>query len=95
MAQRQRLQSNKALDSRWMRNLETSEKEKFEQALRHDTLVLGRLLEILTEEYNVLNTQEENDSQFDNPNWQFRTAYRNGQKSQLNKVMTLLNFLKE
>lgn len=82
-------------DSRWTRHLPKDEAKKFEEAVRHDTLVLGRLLAILEEEYATLERQEESESQFDNPNWQFLIAYRNGQKSQLSKVATLLKFLKE
>jgi len=84
-----------SLDSRWLRNVEPDKKAKFEQALRNDTLVLGRLLEILEEEYANFQGQEENESQFDNPNWQFKIAYRAGLRAQLKRVMTLLNFLKE
>lgn len=84
-----------SLDSRWLRNVESDKKAKFEQALRNDTLVLGRLLEILEEEYITAERQEENETQFDNPNWQFKIAYRAGLRAQLKRVMTLLNFLKE
>ena len=84
-----------SLDSRWLRNVEPDKKAKFEQALRNDTLVLGRLLEILEEEYANSQGQEENESQFDNPNWQFKVAYRAGLRAQLKRVVTLLSFLKE
>lgn len=84
-----------SLDSRWLKNVEPDRKAKFEQALRNDTLVLGRLLEILEEEYITAERQEENETQFDNPNWQFKIAYRAGLRAQLKRVMTLLNFLKE
>jgi hypothetical protein len=82
-------------DSRWLRHLPKDEHEKFEQAVRHDTLVLGRLLAILEDELKSLERSEETEAQFDNPNWQYKIAYRSGLKSQLNKVMTLLNFIKE
>lgn len=83
------------LDSRWMRHLSTGDKAKFEQALRNDTLVLGRLLAILEEEVASLDRQEEAEAQFDNPNWHELTAFRFGQRNSLKRVMTLLNFLKE
>lgn len=84
-----------SLDSRWLRKVEPDKKAKFEQALRNDTLVLGRLLEILEEEHANFQAQEETEAQFDNPNWQFKVAYRAGQRAELKRVMTLLNFLKE
>ncbi len=83
------------LDSRWVRHLPRDEQEKFEQAVRHDTLVLGRLLAILEDELAALERSEETEAQFDNPNWQYKIAYRAGLRAQLNKVATLLNFLKE
>lgn len=78
-----------------MRHLEPEDRNKFEQALRNDTLVLGRLLAILEEEYLTMTKKEELESQFDNPNWQYKIAYQNGQKAYAQKVMTLLNFIKE
>ncbi len=89
------MSDNQVLDSRWTRHLGPNDKTKFEQALRNDTLVLGRLLAILEEEYAIYLKQEELESQFDNPNWQYKIAYRSGLKAYLQRVMTLLNFLKK
>lgn len=83
------------LDSRWLRHLPADDKAKFDQAIRHDTLVLGRLLVILEEELASIDRFEESESQFDNPNWQYQIAFKSGQRNQLKRVMTLLNFLKE
>lgn len=84
-----------ALDSRWLRDVDKADKAKFEQAIRNDTLVLGRLLAILENELDVSERIEESEAQFDNPNWQYLVAYRAGQRNQLKKVMTLLSFIKE
>lgn len=85
-----------ALDSRWLRHLtDKNERNKFEDAVRNDTLVLGRLLAILREEYATLERQEESEAQFDNPNWSQLVAYRAGLRAQIKRVETLLNFLKE
>lgn len=88
--------SYRPLDNRWIKHLtDKNDKARFEEAVRHDTLVLGRLLAILKEEYNTLERQEESEAQFDNPNWEALTAYRSGLRSQIKRVMTLLNFLED
>lgn len=83
------------LDIRWAKHLEPDDKEKFVQAVRHDTLVLGRLLAILEEELASLERQETTENSFDNPNWPYKQAFSNGQKNGIKKVVTLLNFLKD
>lgn len=68
--------------------------DKFKQAFYSDTLVLGRLLEILQSEYDGMSNFEETDAQFDNPNWQYKIAFKNGERARLRKIMSLLD-LKE
>ena len=83
------------LDSRWTRHLEPANVDKFRQALVNDTLVLGRLLAIIEDMELEIDRVETSEKTFDNPNWQYQAAYRFGQRSQLNKVKALLNFLKD
>lgn len=83
------------LDSRWTRHLEPDQAEKFRQALVNDTLVLGRLSAILADMEAALDRSDVSESDFDNPNWQYKIAFRNGQRNQLNAVKTLLQFLKD
>lgn len=78
----------------WTRHLKDPKKKKdFEQYLRNDTLVLGRLQEILKERYKDLEYSEERDSDYDSPSWAYKQAHRNGYKTALNFVNDLLKFL--
>lgn len=83
------------MDSRWLRHLDPDQAEKFKQALVNDTIVLGRLSAILEDMEESLNRADSSEKDFDNPNWQYRIAFRNGQRNQLNAVKSLLTFLKE
>lgn len=81
------------LNSLWMRHLPDDRKEGFEKALRHDTLVLGRLMAIIKEAEDQIDYTEVRSDQFDNPNWALKTAYQNGRRSGLKYIKDLLNFL--
>lgn len=83
------------LDSRWLKGIEPEDRATFEQALRTSTLVLGRLLAILEDEYANILRQEETESSLSNPNWSNQLAYRIGERARLNKTIALLKFLKE
>lgn len=83
------------LDSRWLRKEEPEHKKKFEQALLNDTLVLGRLYEILEDMQNEVERQGYTEKDFDNPNWAHKVAFRNGQTSAITKVLALLSFIKD
>ena len=83
------------LDSRWTRHLEPDQIEKFKQALLNDTLVLGRLYAILEEIQDKYNRLDMSEKDFDTPNWEYRTAFRNGQKSQLNEIKALISFIRD
>ena len=78
----------------WTDNLKTEdEKERFEQALRNDTLVLGRLQEILDIKLTELESQETKFEDYKDPSWAYKQAHRNGYKSGLKFVEDLLSFL--
>lgn len=83
------------LDSRWLREASKEDKANLENAIRNDSFVLGRLLAILENEYETAQRMDDNEAQFENPNWQYVSAYRAGQRNQLKKVLSLLSFLKE
>jgi len=83
------------LDSRWTRHLEPEAVDKFRQALVSDTLILGRLYAIIEDMEAELDRSEVSEKSFDNPNWQYQTAFRFGQRAELLKIKSLLNFIKE
>lgn len=78
----------------WIRHLPQGrlENKDFEAAVRNSTIALGRLREILQEEINSLDKSETSDSQFSDPNWSHKQAYRNGQRSKLRYILSILEF---
>ena len=80
---------------RWTQHLKTEEqKERFLQALRNDTLVLGRLKDILEEDLESFNRKEVRSDSYDSPSWAFQQAHYNGVRQQLLALQDLLSFLK-
>jgi hypothetical protein len=83
-----------AVSTRWTQGLKPEQKEKFLQALRHDTLVLGRLQEILAEELRELSSKESKVDSYDCPSWAYRQAHLNGVRQTYQHIASLLSFLK-
>ena len=80
---------------RWTQHLKTEEqKERFLQALRNDTLVLGRLKEVIEEDLAALSRREVRTDSYESPSWAFQQAHYNGVKQQLLALRDLLSFLK-
>jgi hypothetical protein len=80
----------------WTKHLKTEEdKEKFEKSIRSAKHILERLTEILTEAENDLNNSEINSRNYDTPNWDYKQAHVNGQKSTLRTIKRLINLDKE
>lgn len=78
----------------WVKSLPTEkERKSFEQTLRNSITVLSRLYEIIDERQQTVNKQEINIKDFDNSNWAYKQAFRAGQKSILQDLKDLLNFL--
>lgn len=78
----------------WTQHLKDQDKkDNFEQALRNDTLVLGRLQEILDIKIEELESQETKLEDYENPSWAAKQAHRNGYKAGLKFVEDLLSFL--
>lgn len=88
------MRTSKGLPLEWVKHLKSEEERKsFEEAVRHDTLVLGRLLEILEEKVKDLDQKETSLSAYDSPSWAYKQAHMNGMKQGLTAVKNLLSFL--
>jgi hypothetical protein len=75
----------------WTRGIENKDaKEKFVQALVHDTLVLGRLDEILDTMLDELARSEGTHADYDSPSWAYKTADRIGRRRSLMAVKELI-----
>lgn len=85
----------KGLAADWTKHLKTeAERKEFEAAVRHDTLVLGRLAVILEEKLKNLDREELTSLNYENPSWAYKQAHINGIRSGLTTVRQLLSFLK-
>jgi hypothetical protein len=81
--------------TRWTQQLKTTdEKERFLQALKNDTLVLGRLRDIIEEDIAALSRREVRLDSYDSPSWAYRQAHLNGVSQSLQGLRDLLSFLK-
>ena len=67
------------LITRWTENCKTQEeKEQFEIYLRNSTQIFDRLKEIIEEENKQIARSETGQKQYDEPNWKYRQAHKNG-----------------
>lgn len=86
--------SSKSLSLAWTKHLTTpKERKDFESLVRNSTLVLSRMKAILQEELETQLKQETTTSDFEDPNWPYKQAFRNGTKASLHKLKDLFNFL--
>lgn len=83
-----------ALSVQWFKGETGDQKKKLEQAIRHDTLVLGRLREIVEGKLDTANRSEIKLSVYDTPSWAAKQAHVNGYKQAFREIEELLSFLK-
>ena len=76
----------------WVRHLPEENKEEFIKIIKASTTMKDRLTEIVEERLSSIDTQEMSESDFDASNWAEKQAFRNGRKSELRKLLQLLNF---
>ena len=77
--------------SAWTKHLKTPEEiERFSKFVQGSKLILERLRDIIQEDVNNLDSQEGTFKDFDVPNWDYKQAFRNGQRSTLKNIQRLL-----
>lgn len=73
----------------WTRNLsDQTEIDRFTQSLQN-SIVLDRLYDLLSEMKTEQERTEQGTDQYDNPNWEYRQADRNGYLRALNQIIKL------
>lgn len=77
----------------WTKHLQGDQKTSFESLLRNSTTVLSRLRDILKDKEEELTNQECSSDDFLHTGWEYRQAYRLGQKAQLREIQSLLKFI--
>lgn len=76
----------------WTSHLKTDEeKERFASSVLGSRIVLERLSQILSQEEGEITRTELSVSEYDNPNWSHKQAFRNGQRSVYRKLQSLIN----
>lgn len=76
----------------WTNHLsEPSAKEDFEKKVKSAKPVLDRLKTILYEQEDLIDRSETNIKVFDQPNWEFRQAFKNGQRAAIKSLFTLID----
>jgi hypothetical protein len=67
------------------------EKENFQNSIRGAKRVLDRIKAICDEEENTLDRTEMDAKSFDNPNWAYKQAFKNGYRKGLQVTKTLVD----
>lgn len=76
----------------WTKNLRTQqEKDNFNNTLLGSRPVLERLYELLNEKEVDLDRSERSLKAYDNPNWAYQQAHKNGCASMLSSIKELIN----
>lgn len=82
---------NKGLSLEWSKHLKTeAERKDFEATVRTDTIVLGRLAEILEEKLSGLQSREASPLEYDSPSWAYKQAHLNGYRQGLTTILKLI-----
>lgn len=85
----------KNLPVQWTKHLKDQDsRSKMEDTLRASKTALGRLLELVEERESELLRAETSLSDFDDPNWSHKQAFRNGKRSALKDLKELLEFIR-
>lgn len=85
--------SSKRLSLEWTKGLEGKEKESMEEVVRHSTMVLQRLLNIVDDKLAVLERKESDFSTYENPAYPIIQGHINGKRASLEEIRRLLEFI--
>lgn len=80
------------LSTAWTQHLQGDAKKSFEDIVRNSTQLLIRLKDIVTEMEREQHNQSFSLSDFKDPNWSHKQAYRNGRLSSLKELKELIPF---
>lgn len=84
--------SSKEISIEWLKGLSDKEKEDFKVVLRHSTVVLQPLLNIVDDKLNVLERKESDFSTYD-AGYAHVQAFINGKRASLLEIRRLLEFI--
>lgn len=85
-----------SLSGKWLQNKRSmDDKEKFKQLLLADTVILGRLYEIIEEYEKELDQGEFSTEEYMNPAFPYLKADRIGERRAYRKLKQLLSFIND
>jgi len=76
----------------WTRHLTNAdEKAEFEKFVRGSKRLLDRIKEVLTEQLDNQDASENTIKAYDNPNWAYKQAHRNGVRSTIQSILKFID----
>ena len=76
----------------WTKHLvDPKSKEEFEKDVYGSKRILDHLMLLLLEEENTLDRTEMDVKAFDNPNWAYKQAYKNGYRKAISILKTMID----
>lgn len=84
----------KAIPIHWLKNASEDKRTEVEAIIRNSVVALSRLYDIIEEKESSINSAEVSQSDFENPSWAYKAAYRLGQKASFKEIKDLLAFIK-
>lgn len=76
----------------WTKHLkDEEEKKRFENEIQGSRRVLDRLWLLLDEEEHTLDRSELDIKNFDQPNWEYKQAYKNGYRASIRTLKKLID----
>lgn len=79
----------------WTSHLDNSEKEAFQNRVWRAKPVLERVVELIDLELKGIDDTERDPKAYDNPAWPYKQAYKNGMRSGLSIIKTLVDLDKQ
>ena len=85
---------NRGLPIAWVSDCKTrEEKEARENLIRNSTAFAQVLLRILSEQYDTVEKKGLKESDYEDSNWVFLQAFRNGKLAALTEIAEMFNYL--
>lgn len=76
----------------WTRGLEGEEKKNFDALINANKHILRKIYQVLKSKMNMIDREELSINDFDNNNWAYRQAFRNGKRTSFKELLDLLEF---
>jgi hypothetical protein len=79
----------------WSKGLNQKDMEALEYVLRNNTILIPKLLEVISEFEAEENRSETTLSDYDSPSWSHKQADRNGARRAYKRIKSLFSYMNE